>query len=144
MNYGILKNRQLEDVCKERGIEPVMGDDGQYINRSATVAKLKEWDKENGEAEVVTQDVEKEPEGPKMVKVVFHRQDGASGSQYVFIGCNGKDLYIPYDLEVEIPEEHLKVIDDAVEIVMVQQKHATGMMQQYEKRVHRYSYNEVR
>ena len=51
----------------------------------------------------------------KRVKIIVHNQEGAMGTQPVFVALNGFGLYIPREVEVAIPESILAVLENATE-----------------------------
>jgi len=50
----------------------------------------------------------------KRTTVIFHNQDGEAGSIDIFTSVNGKAYQIKREVEVELPEEVLGVIDNAI------------------------------
>lgn len=148
-NYHVLRNRQLEDKCRELGIEPIYSADGKSLNRSMTIDAIRLADGEvvaaDAEAKVenpAVSEVEAEPK-EKTVRVIFHAQEGANNTPYVFIGVNGRSFYIPREVEYDLPEAALNVIKDAVEIVVEQRKDQSGAPYLVEKRVPRFAYSVV-
>ena len=51
----------------------------------------------------------------KRVKIIVHNQEGAMGTQPVFVALNGLGMYIPREVEVAIPESILAVLENATE-----------------------------
>jgi len=52
------------------------------------------------------------PEGPKRVKVIFHNTNEDSGP--IFAQVNGMAIQVKREEEVEIREEHLRLLDQCI------------------------------
>lgn len=140
INYAVLKNTQLTDLCSERDIlldRPIRGE---------MIKALMKWDMEQGEAEEMLEideegeivNSETKPE-EETVKVTFHSKD-EQDAPYVFVGLNGKGFYLPKETEIVIPKVLLNVIDDAIEYRFEQFKDNQGRTKFRPKKIHRFPY----
>ncbi len=91
------KNEEIKEVADVFGLEY----DADAFPRGELITKLKEIAKE------INTD-------GRIRKVIFHNTGEGSSSE-VIIALNGKVLRYPKDVCVSIPENFLKVLDDAVE-----------------------------
>lgn len=55
-----------------------------------------------------------EPKAPGRTRIMIPSNTGPSGSDDVFVSVNGRDFLIKRDIEVEVPEEVLSVLKNAV------------------------------
>ena len=167
MNYWKVKNDDLLAMIDERGIivdeDEVKGNRKFMIN----LLKLDDLDKGssnktlilNDEDEVVELDsnisqirvaeekknelVPKEQVDPKdpykgirMMKCIFrHREDGEAG--YVQLGSNGRQFYIPKDVEVVVPAYLKPVIDTSIMTRMESVTDNQGDIIQKKTNIHR-------
>lgn len=155
-NYWTMKSAELVDFAKSRGIEEIPTNENGTLNRKELISILTQMDahqgrlsepvyrdEETGETTVVSEVAEEDhdkkfyPNG--WVDVVFHNQEGQP--KYIFLGLNGKTLYLPREVPVRIPREFMGVVRNAVMTKIVQRERPDRRGVDYtEIRVPRFSY----
>lgn len=58
--------------------------------------------------------IDEKAEAPKRTKIMIPSHTGPAGSDDVFVSVNGRDYLIKRDVEVEVPEEVLGALKNAV------------------------------
>lgn len=138
INYWKMKKDELIALCVEKQI-PF---DPDKPDRKAMIEQIVQADAEAGilaEAVAIDEDGEAGPVEVKRewVEIIFHNQDGFP--KYVFLGLNGKFLYLPRECLCRIPAEFLEVAKHAVSKKIVQYD-VDGRQTYREVRVPRLSY----
>ena len=148
MNLWHVPVDELTKIANAKGIEIPLNDAGR-MNRKALIALLTEKMVADGEeieatavdeagnAEAV-ETVKKVPPKRGWTDIVFRNQDGQP--KYVFLGLNGRSLYLPREVPVRIPSEFMNVVRSAVSTKIVQNVSALGKIEHTEIQVPRLSY----
>lgn len=59
---------------------------------------------------------DKQTKSEKTVRVTFHASEADGGADDIFVSVNGKAFLLRREEEVDVPEDVLKVLDNAVEV----------------------------
>jgi len=149
MNYNNMKNADLIDLAKARGM-----DTSKFINKNDSLNRKEISDAlragdirskgsidipvEINEAGDVTsiEKIEK-----KACQIIFYSME-ENDLPYVQLGLNGKALYIPKEMECWIPHEYVEgCLRNAVMDKMVMDINHKGDIRYMIKKVPRYQYN---
>lgn len=152
MNYFQKSIDDLLKMADEKGIKNVPRHENGSTDHKFLARMLTQYDAEQGnltEAVEIPDDEEEELEaaeantpkkkkGEGWVDVVFHNQDGQP--KYVYLGLNGRSLYLPREVPVRIPVEFMNVVRSSVQTKIVQTIGSGNKRVSKSMRVPRFSY----
>ena len=113
-NYGTWKNQDLINEAKQRNLDL----DFETVTRGMVMKALKNNDEDgSGVAAEKNEDGEEKQEDPMKgkCKIVLHAQEGEMGEVPQYVGFNGKDFYIPRDVECIVPKGVYEVLKNSRE-----------------------------
>jgi hypothetical protein len=117
-DFWQMKKEELIDYLDKHDIPY----DPDKFDRKSAIERLVQLEAESGDLKSpVELNEEGEAGAPnisnKYVDIVFHDQEGFP--KYVFLGLNGRFLFLPRECVCRIPEEFMEVVQHAVSKTMV-------------------------
>jgi len=150
MNLWHISSDDLIKLANEKEIEIPLSDGGR-LNRKKLIGILTEAMVAAGETvDAVALDADGNAEEVEIVKntktkpkggwvdIVFHNQEG--GTKTVFLGLNGRSLYLGREIPYRIPAEFMNVVRSAVQTKITQRVNDQRRVETTEVRVPRFSY----
>jgi len=136
-DYWRMKKEDLLAACAERDV-PV---DPDNLDRKTVIPMLIEADAKAGNLGEAVELDEKPKPVREYVDIIFNNQEGQP--KYVFLGLNGRSLYLPREVVCRIPAEFMSVVKDAVSYKSVMTTTSDGKIKWQSIRVPQLSYQVI-